>query len=135
MTYKEQINNPKWQKKRLEILERDGFTCVLCNGKTKTLHVHHKWYNNKLKYWEYPDECYITLCKDCHKIVHKYIFNKSISEYDIILSKLNEILNNLHFSDNSIKKEINELDKDISNNKNISVKEAFRIMNEGEKDG
>ena len=64
MDYKKQIKHPKWQKKRLEILERDEYTCRLCNDKDTQLHVHHKYYNNKIKYWEYSDNCYITLCKN-----------------------------------------------------------------------
>jgi len=67
MTYQEKLKDPRWQKKRLEILERDGWMCRQCYDKTKTLHVHHRWYNAELEPWEYEDRVLITLCEDCHK--------------------------------------------------------------------
>ena len=33
MNYSEQLKSPKWQKKRLEIMQRDKFTCQLCGDK------------------------------------------------------------------------------------------------------
>lgn len=65
MNYPEQLKSPRWQKKRLEILDRDGFTCQHC-GDTKTeLHIHHLKYS---KYpWEVENDKLQTLCKHCHK--------------------------------------------------------------------
>ena len=64
--------DPRWQKKRLEILERDGWKCRICEDSKKTLHVHHCFYNKKFKPWEYPKDCgLITLCEDCHKVEHE----------------------------------------------------------------
>lgn len=68
--YKEQIKSPKWQKKRLEILDRDNFECVVCGASDKPLHVHHKKYIAGRDYWDYPDELLVTLCEDCHKKFH-----------------------------------------------------------------
>lgn len=31
-TYKENLKNPKWQKKRLKILKRDDFKCRCCDS-------------------------------------------------------------------------------------------------------
>jgi hypothetical protein len=70
MEYKDQIKSPKWQKKRLEILKRDEFTCQQCGNKELTLHVHHKHYNNDAMIWEYENWELITLCEDCHSNVH-----------------------------------------------------------------
>jgi len=67
MDYKSKFLDPRWQKKRLEILERDSFTCRSCYDDTSTLHVHHKYYETGLEPWEYPSESLITLCDDCHK--------------------------------------------------------------------
>ncbi len=67
---KDQYKDPKWQKKRLEILERDDWTCVSCNESSKTLHVHHIFYIKNAKIWDYPDKLLFTLCEDCHKIEH-----------------------------------------------------------------
>lgn len=47
MSYLELLKDPRWQKRRLEILERDGWECQNCGGKDKTLHVHHKRYRGK----------------------------------------------------------------------------------------
>jgi hypothetical protein len=68
--YSEKFKDPRWQKKRLEILERDEFTCQLCGDKESTLHVHHWYYEKGKDPWEYPDMALITLCEDCHKERH-----------------------------------------------------------------
>ena len=34
------------------------------------LHVHHKYYVIGNKPWEYPNDCLITLCSDCHEKLH-----------------------------------------------------------------
>jgi hypothetical protein len=72
LTYSEQLAHPNWQKKRLEILSRDGFMCHECAAKDITLHVHHKAYIKGKMAWEYDDEFYQSLCKDCHKRVEEY---------------------------------------------------------------
>lgn len=69
MTYKEQIQHPKWQKKRLEILERDGFKCTFCGSEEKTLHVHHLRYKNAM-IWDYDNEDLITYCAEHHHLWH-----------------------------------------------------------------
>lgn len=66
--YAEQFKDPRWQKKRLKILERDNFTCQECDSKKDTLHIHHKYYENNKKVWEYPDTVLITLCENCHEL-------------------------------------------------------------------
>lgn len=63
----EYYQDPRWQKKRLEIFDRDKFTCIFCNRKDKTLHAHHLCYLDNLKPWEYENHLIITLCKDCHE--------------------------------------------------------------------
>ena len=68
--YSELLKHPKWQKKRLKILERDKFQCRSCEQTDKTLHVHHLYYDYKLKPWEYEDEDLMTLCEYCHGIMH-----------------------------------------------------------------
>lgn len=69
MTYKEQLKDPRWQKKRLEIMERDGWQCQCCFDRDNTLTVHHKKYDNGKMAWEYDNELLITLCEDCHTII------------------------------------------------------------------
>ena len=71
MTYKEQLQRPEWQRKRLEIMERDEWKCCLCNDETKQLHVHQLYYDNELRLWEYDPETMVTLCLECHEITHR----------------------------------------------------------------
>lgn len=80
MDYKEQIKSPLWQKRRLEILSRDNFTCQICGCKDKTLHVHHLVYEKGKMIWEYPNHQLITLCEECHEYEHYY----SGTVYEII---------------------------------------------------
>ena len=38
--YTEKFKDPRWQKKRLEILEREKWMCEDCEDKTTQLHIH-----------------------------------------------------------------------------------------------
>ena len=72
MTYSEKLKNPRWQKKRLEILSRDNFTCTRCQSSNKTLHVHHcNGYRTGAEPWEYDASELKTLCCDCHTLAHE----------------------------------------------------------------
>lgn len=66
-SYREKLLDPRWQKKRLEILSRDEFTCQICGDKETTLHVHHKFYNSGAEPWEYRDGALVTVCANCHE--------------------------------------------------------------------
>lgn len=63
--YSKKLKSPLWQKKRLEILNRDNFTCQLCTDVETELQVHHKKYNGEPH--EAPNEDLLTLCKHCHE--------------------------------------------------------------------
>jgi len=69
--YSELLKSPKWQKKRLEIMKRDKFTCKLCGDQETQLHVHHKEYIGGNAPWNYDNKLLITLCEDCHTEVEK----------------------------------------------------------------
>ena len=71
MTYSEKLQDPRWQKKRLEIMSRDGFQCVKCLSETNTLTVHHFYYVSGRMPWEYPNLSMATLCQQCHLYTHK----------------------------------------------------------------
>jgi hypothetical protein len=58
--------DPRWQKRRLEIFERDNWACTLCGESDKTLHVHHAYYESDLDPWDYDQKTLHTLCDDCH---------------------------------------------------------------------
>ncbi len=68
--YSEKLKDPRWQKKRLEVFERDDFRCQLCWCNTKTLHVHHKYYTKGKDPWQYQLKAFLTLCSDCHGKIH-----------------------------------------------------------------
>lgn len=68
-TYSEKLKDPRWQKKRLEIFNRDEFKCVLCGDDKSSLHIHHTYYKNGVDIWDYPDDSLLTYCEFCHKIV------------------------------------------------------------------
>lgn len=71
--YYELLSDPRWQRKRLEIMQRDNFTCQHCGSTDKTLHVHHKYYLTNKFPWDYCNTALITLCDDCHKEEHNNI--------------------------------------------------------------
>jgi len=83
MTYAEKLRHPMWQRKRLEILERDRFKCSCCEKNDETLHVHHKIYESGKEPWEYPDENFETLCKDCHDFEEdfKSCYREKVKEF------------------------------------------------------
>lgn len=67
MTYSEKLRDPRWQKRRLEIMQRDSFRCRNCTDDTTTLNVDHRIYRKRLEPWEYVDADLWTLCEVCHK--------------------------------------------------------------------
>jgi hypothetical protein len=82
MAYREDLLDPKWQKKRLKIFERDKWTCQFCGSKKKTLAVHHKKYLKGKRPWQYPDKLLTTACEPCHTLLYKK---------DLIREKLAEL--------------------------------------------
>ena len=69
-TYFEKLKDPRWQRKRLEIMSLDEFSCGSCGDKSSQLNVHHRYYITGRMPWEYPDWSLITLCNECHKERH-----------------------------------------------------------------
>lgn len=57
--------DPRWQKKRLLILERDNWRCQACFDSESTLHVHHILYDGDP--WNVEDLLLQTLCESCHE--------------------------------------------------------------------
>ena len=65
--YSEKLRDPRWQKKRLIIMDRDKFTCCKCGESESTLNIHHCYYEYGRDPWDYPDDSLITLCESCHE--------------------------------------------------------------------
>jgi hypothetical protein len=103
MTYQKQIKDPRWQKRRLEIMERDEFTCQSCFNKKDTLNVHHRIYYKDRDLWDYNDDELETLCDRCHKRITeikkriKIIIDKRFIECDYLLNLEKLLLNTTHF--------------------------------------
>jgi hypothetical protein len=71
VSYSEKLRDPRWQKMRLKIMERDGFKCRHCRDKEKTLNVHHSHYTKGAAPWEYDESTLLTLCEDCHAMIEQ----------------------------------------------------------------
>lgn len=82
MNYSDQIKSPKWQKKRLEILELRGFKCEICSDEENQLHVHHRFYIKGRKAWEYDNDVFQVLCHKCHEKEHSKVTKNEFSEYE-----------------------------------------------------
>jgi hypothetical protein len=67
MTYKEKLKHPRWQRKRLEVLNRDNFKCRFCGDTETELQIHHAFYLNKDNPEDYSGNMLFTLCKKCHQ--------------------------------------------------------------------
>lgn len=65
-SYYELLRDPRWQRKRLEVMERAGFTCEECDKGDETLNVHHSFYEKNRDPWDYPDRSLHCLCEKCH---------------------------------------------------------------------
>lgn len=63
-------DDPRWQKKRLEVMERAGWACEWCGTKTEKLNVHHGYYLPNREPWEYPNESLWCMCEECHQEAH-----------------------------------------------------------------
>ena len=83
--YQTKLKDPQWQKKRLDILSRDNFTCLLCNDTETTLHVHHHEYQYGREPWDYENDNFATLCEHCHKEVE--VLKKDNSFDEILIEK------------------------------------------------
>lgn len=66
-TYREMLQDPRWQRRRLHELEAHEWSCDECAAKDRTLHVHHKVYWPGCAPWDYPGEWLGVLCDQCHK--------------------------------------------------------------------
>lgn len=64
-SYADKLRDPRWQKLRLKVMERDSFQCQCCGDKESTLNIHHLKYTKQP--WDAPIGDLETLCEKCHK--------------------------------------------------------------------
>lgn len=84
-TYAEKLKDPRWQKRRLTVMNRDKWACVYCGDKEITLAVHHKKYTGEP--WMAPDNDLITVCEHCHQEIENPELKKLFSGKDIRVLK------------------------------------------------
>jgi hypothetical protein len=69
-SYYELLQDPRWQRKRLEVMQAADFKCERCEAGDKTLNVHHKIYRKGANPWEYQISELMCLCRNCHNEHH-----------------------------------------------------------------
>jgi len=128
-SYSESLRDPRWQKKRLKVLERDNFLCSSCGDGTTELHVHHKKYIDGKKPWDYRIEMLSTLCSDCHSEIHR-----KDKIYNVFKSFSNEEINHLlNYTDIS-KRKISHVDLWNAVNLIIRIKNKDLMFEEIQRD-
>lgn len=113
MTYIEKLRDPRWQKKRLEIMERDGWQCTMCGDNESNLQVHHKTYTYGMEPWEYHNNNLTTLCSACHTSegIYKDNVNDLIhdmlqmgSSYKVIYDTLSEAFISMNYANTTLER-------------------------------
>lgn len=69
-TYSEKLKDPRWQRKRLEVMADAGWRCEICSDSKEELHVHHKQYRDGAEPWQYDRFEMECLCSTCHQLSH-----------------------------------------------------------------
>ncbi len=69
-SYSEKLRDPRWQRRRLEIMQLAHFRCEECDAADQTLTVHHRVYRVGAEPWCYPDWELVCLCEQCHRYEH-----------------------------------------------------------------
>lgn len=82
LTYIQLLKKPQWKEKRLEILKRDSYKCLVCKSE-KQLNVHHRIYIGNRLPWKYHNSYLATLCRKCHESIHKEPVNMKIMEIQL----------------------------------------------------
>ena len=122
-TYSEILKDPRWQKKRLEIMQRDNFTCQHCGCSDKSLQVHHLWYSQNNKPWEYDNDSLITLCERCHELETEYN-----SELYSTFCELKKIAGEKGFSKQLLASVLDNICFYLENQENDSIKENILAL-------
>lgn len=72
--YANKLKDPRWQRRRLEVMSRADFKCEECSNDRMELHIHHLRYQGDP--WEARDEDLRCLCSSCHGKKHPDKVNK-----------------------------------------------------------
>jgi hypothetical protein len=88
LTYRDKLLDPRWQRMRLLVFARDGWTCVACGESSGTLHVHHLKYEAGKNPWESEPDALATLCQLCHRLVSPAAMASLLAERDASAEEL-----------------------------------------------
>lgn len=99
MTYAEKLKDPRWQRKRLEVMQRDDFKCRDCGTPDQQLTVHHCHYERG-EPWKTNASFLLTLCGDCHKTrqIHEDELKRAIGSL-IASSQIDDVM---YFRDSAV---------------------------------
>lgn len=67
MNWQEMLRDPRWQRRRLEVLDAAGWKCEECGDSHNELQVHHRHYRSGAKPWDYSRRELRALCSACHE--------------------------------------------------------------------
>lgn len=83
-SYYEKLKDPRWQRKRLEILDDAKFECQNCGEDKKPLNVHHILYRKGTDPWDYHPSLLQCLCEKCHEEWHdqRDEFNENLAQIE-----------------------------------------------------
>ena len=70
MSYSDKLKDPRWLSKRSGLIQKELCLCNDCGDffqGGRGLEAHHCWYEFGKEPWDYPDDCFLVLCRKCHK--------------------------------------------------------------------
>jgi Zn finger protein HypA/HybF involved in hydrogenase expression len=70
-TYAEKLRDPRWQRLRLEVMQRAKFKCENCWDSETNLQIHHPAYKIGANPWDYDKSELLCYCEECHKAATK----------------------------------------------------------------
>lgn len=90
-SYSDLLKDPRWQRKRLEVLNDANWRCEECDNARDTLHVHHRIYRRGTNPWEYDKEELQCLCENCHDRVTQLgkRFDVAVAEFKAVCHSRN----------------------------------------------
>lgn len=91
-SYAEKLKDPRWQRKRLEVMQRSDFRCDVCGADKNTLHVHHGIYVWGRDIWEHPLETLHCLCEKCHPAAGEELYEARLILAQIPPARMIELL-------------------------------------------
>ena len=131
----EQYKDPRWQRKRLEILKRSNFACSICGETKSELHIHHKYYLKDKAPWEYSDHSLLCLCSSCHQVVHENkarifsaIFDNSLPLP--LLAVTASFLGSIFYGNDELQNRMLEIIVSLKDKLNTSDEQIFEVTNE-----